>query len=299
MVLTLPALPKEALAPISLGQVAPSWRSATITLEGTGDPAPALLPSAAHRLRGALGMALKDGASAAAISDSGCDFEPPSASWIFHGTHSRREQPLPKPYVLDVAANGDGIEVECRLAGCATGWGMVFAEALTRAMAAIGLHISGNRTVQYRVHRRTVVEDTFPVLDPHAPTLLSLASPLALYSGKEVFFDRDALARSLANRARGLMAWHGMDLEIADAELARACDALQGAIIDDIRWAEPWTVGRSKGTGAKRTGLLGTMIIPEPGPELSTLLSIATLMHAGAKATEGLGRIELQQATSA
>jgi len=98
-------------------------------------------PALPDRLRGMLGRALMEGASAEALACRPCPWQPPCALDLLFGDHGALlsgRLSMPRPFVLSVEPfpqdNDDRLTLRLSLFGFATDWAEAVAETLVRGL---------------------------------------------------------------------------------------------------------------------------------------------------------------------
>ncbi len=299
---------------VSLAGLAERWVQADITLETTSRPptANAADPALPDRLRGMLGRALMEGASAEAIAGRPCPWQPPCALDLLFGDHGALlsgRLAMPRPFVLAATPpEGTGTEslvLRLSLFGFATDWAETVAEALVRALRG-GVALTGaeRRPVETR-HRsiRFVPPPPLP-LDPGGGDALAGAppadddllvrlrfdSPLCIRREKGGPMTPRTLLMGLCNRLAGLARWHDARLEEDWPALAARAGRCQ-VLVEDMRRLT-WTraSGRQKQGNIPVSGLLGEMVLRGPLGPLLPALALGQACGTGAHVALGLGR---------
>ncbi len=278
-----------------LGALAGGWRVTELRVICAGQGQLAGDPSMLVRFRGALGHALRPGASEEALADQPCPFEPPCGYALFHGPLPPMQPglPMPRPFVLAADAVGADLMLSLRLFGAATDHAGEFLAAMVAAARA-GL----DDRHRGRVPLRPLAADRRPLGRPEPlaaglPVLLRTEGPLV-----QRHEDGPSVTGLLLGgwrRLAGLAAWHGIAAPGIDPpEALRAeIDALANGIAADLR-----PMRFSRGKAKTRVALEGTILLPPPGPILRAMLPLLAAAHLGADTSAGAGRISLLTAAA-
>ncbi len=251
-------------------------------------------PALPGKIRGALGTALHDAASAEAQAGVPCPWQPPcgyQVLWRKNG-ELRPGYTLPAPFVIEADALEDDLWVTVRLFGAAGDYLGEVADALVRGLRA-GLSGSGRLEPSRRV---MVAQDGVAVPAIRGMAELSFVTPVLIRNTeKGNHVDPLALLRGLVDRVDGLARWSGLRLcESARAEALDAISTLDG----DWRQAElvPWRRGALRqGKVLPMGGAVGRVVYRGDLAPVAPLLAIGELCFAGARAAFGQGRYRLER----
>ncbi|MBB4285425.1 CRISPR system precrRNA processing endoribonuclease RAMP protein Cas6 [Roseospira goensis] len=265
-------------------------------------------PRLPGRLRGALGDALLEGASAEARAEQPCPWDPPCALDVLWGETGsvRRGVEIPRPFVIRVDPDPpDGGRVTLSLFGFATDWAEGVADALVRALrGGLGGGADGARLTLEPRHRAIVTpEPPAPVMpevvEPGLGVVaLTVRTPLVLRRRSALVLDPLALLTSLSRRAEGFARWHDTALTVDGDALAETASALTL----DGQGLSPagWTRGsaRQPGRSIPVTGVVGRLVLrgpPEALARAGALLALGSRFGAGGHAAQGMGRYDIDR----
>ncbi|WP_128292287.1 CRISPR system precrRNA processing endoribonuclease RAMP protein Cas6 [Afifella aestuarii] len=288
----LEAARQRPLVPVDL---LATWRMARIELFCPGAAALAKNPNAPARMRGAWGRALAEGASAEALAGGPCPWPAPCAYDLFFNVQGRMTARLeiPKPFAIALDTDGNDLIVSLTLFGIAVDWAGEAADAMVRALRN-GLDTHDRRRPLKVTDRRVGLASGLPAAEAGAGLLLSFVTPVALRSGAQMHVRPESLLTGVANRVGGLALWQGHALAIDPAALKAEADALGRRAEWQVETAPGWRNG-SKAQRRERAmgGVLGTLMLPQPTPDLAALLRIGAETHVGSHAALGMGRYDL------
>jgi len=263
-----------------------------LTIEGfTARSTPARL---AGRIRGALGAALQDTASPAAIAGAPCTWTPPCALDLLFRTQGRITPALevPKPWVIATTVEGDLLHVDVHLVGFASECLEEVSGAVVQAWRQRLPDARGSRIVDRRVWTTDRVE--FPeradaiVLAFHTPVEIRYRDGAPDSPAAAMW----SLLASLGNRVSGLARWQDTELDADFSALRESARAL--SITGLFTEAEDWT----------RRSFRQNRVIPMQGvkPVLRIAgdlapflpwLALGAVTHVGSHAALGMGRYSL------
>ncbi len=289
------------------------WVQADCVVETAPGPPSACPPGLAgdvrfpNWLRGALGDALMDGASAEARAGRPCPWRPPCALDVLWGETGtvRRGVPIPRPFVVrvDEPAPG-GLRITLSLFGFATDWMEDAAAALVRALRhGVGMGPDGAR-LPLEPGRRVIRTPGPPPLPTvraagadEATLSVRILTPLILRRKSTPVLDPLALLTSLSRRAEGFARWHDTALMVDGEALARAAAALTleaDGLAPPTTWSR--TSARQPGRRIPASGVVGRLTLRGPGAALTAvapLLALGGRVGAGGHAAQGQGRFEV------
>ncbi|EJW09345.1 hypothetical protein A33M_1555 [Rhodovulum sp. PH10] len=298
------ALAARLLSPaaaVPLDALSACWVTATIeaTVPGHGALAGDLVLMA--RIRGALGRALMEGASAEAIAEKACPWEPPCALDVLFREQVRSgRHGVPKPWVLALDRRGLDLVVRITLFGFAIDWAGAVGHALVTALRrGIDFHdrAAGLFLPAPTVSRLVVRENGIASPPPRETVLLDLVTPLDATGDDPLDRPASVIGR-LARRIDSMARWMDVSVDADWPVLAAHWNALDydaGGLLRDRLDSRS---GRQRdGTGAHRRFarplLSGTLAIGGDLAPVWPLLVLGETCHAGRGATAGLGRYRL------
>jgi hypothetical protein len=290
--------PQEVVTPTDLAAI---WRRGIVTFRLRG-LAPLIVDvGLAGRIRGALGNRLALSASAPALSDRPCPWNPPCAFEALWRKQGRLNSGFEHagPWVLDLDVVRGDLVVTLTLFGFANDW----LAAAVEAMAATLAHDVDWRGMtnlfvpRIEIVGRRVVETSGVAPQPLATRFtLDFLTPLAL-TGVDPRQRPAALLTGLGQRLEALARWHDVTLGPAFERLA-----LSARVRDlDYRFSNcdivSWVRGsRRQDRAIPMRGLMGTMEISgvsSTDTELGLLLALGATCHIGADVAFGCGRYSL------
>lgn len=287
------ALAARLLAParrVDLVALAAEWFRAVIVVRCRASHGLAADVRLLNRVRGALGTALTETASAEALAKQPCPWLPPCALDVLYRTqgHITPGLEIPKPYVLQADEDGTDIVLALTLFGFASDWAEAVAEALVRGLRrGLDLAVTG---------RELTSSEAVVVPVTAGGALLLFETPLHLRRTEDPDPDAPpdfpALVSSLANRVSGLARWQDAALDLDAGALKSLARSLR------VRWevARPEEWDRYSHLQARSVPMEGTVAsaLVEGGLEaLLPLLALGETCHAGSHAAFGLGRYRL------
>lgn len=297
---------------VSVEELAQGWFQTDITLTVLVDRAPdvAADPGVTDRVRGALGRALMDGASAASLREEPCTFDPPcthDVMWNPKGT-VRRGVEIPKPFRLGIcSAADDRLSVRVSLFGFASDWAEPVAEALVRAFHGGVALIEGDRCGWDVIHRTIttaapLASPPFSDWDRDDPVgvVLAFQTPFAFRGRDRAPLDPLALLTGLSRRAEGMARWHDVHLQVGGQQLADAAAMLthDASLLRPYHRLRPPNRGRS--LGIPLDGSVGPYALFGPQGALASLwplLVLGTAFGAGTRTSLGFGGYHLSVLT--
>jgi hypothetical protein len=255
-------------------------------------------PGLAGRIRGALGAALLDSASAESKAGLPCPWTPSCAFDALFRKQGRMTPGIdfPSPWLIALdPAKGD-LTITLTLFGMACEWAPAAAEAFTDALLhRVDWAGQSGLFVQKReiMSRRLRAEDG--IVDPAEPTrsaTLAFLSPLVI-SNVDALHDPVPAFTGLGHRLEGIARWHGLTLSRVNwAERAadiRAC----GFEWDEVH-AVSWPRGskrQDKTIGME--GVIGSLSIEgmaEISADTLRILGLGAAFRVGADVSFGCGR---------
>jgi hypothetical protein len=299
---------------VSIEALAAAWfqTDITLTLGPSALPVWAGDPGIADRVRGALGRALMEGASAQALAEQPCTWDPPcSHDVLWNGKGSvRAGVDIPKPFRLSVWPSADAaLCVTLSLFGVASDWAEPAAEALVRAFRG-GLSLDGGPRRGWEVVNRTIAAapplppSPFPassVTSREAGVVLAFHTPFAPRRGDQQALDPLALLTGLSRRAEGMARWHDAHLQVQGQALADAAAALSAdtTMLRSCPRLRPPNRGRA--VGIPLDGQIGPYALTGPDDALAQvwpLLTLGTAFGAGSRTSLGYGGYHLSALTA-
>ncbi|SFR47857.1 Uncharacterized conserved protein [Litoreibacter janthinus] len=273
------------------------WRALEIRVLCDGHGQVARYTEIPQKIRGAMGHALRAGASDQAVAGQQCPFQPPCTYDLFHNARASVTGGLemPKPFVIQTDPAGEDLLVTLRLFGEACDRAHEFGAGLVAGLRA-GLEAGGGRRLRPRVLAMEQVALPVPVRRPmNTPVVLNFLTPVMQSRAKKPIFDPVSLLTGLGNRITGMARWHGVVLELDAAEL-KADAARIGGLAQhegqDDHWHRGGRFSAAK-VPRKQTGRCGWLRYPAPGDLIGRLLQLGVQTHIGAKCAAGPGRYML------
>lgn len=300
--------PRQA---VTLEQLMEHWFQVDIRVHLTSDVEAVSNqdPSVADRLRGALGRALMEVASAEAVSGRPCPWDPACTLDVLWGDMGtvRRGVQVPKPFVIRVLpAPGGGTDICLSLFGQATDWAEAVADGLIRALRG-GVSLDGGPRRPYDPQARCVQPvDAGPLWDALRPVdagstgadalMLLFETPLATRQGEDLTIDCRALLTGLSRRAEGMARWHDSHLAVEGQALADAASVLsvQTSHLRPRHWRRP--PNRQRTHDIPLGGFVGPYLLSGPVwaiDHITPLLVLGQAFGAGSHTALGLGRYRL------
>jgi hypothetical protein len=277
----------------------------TITLGPEAGPALADDPGVTDRIRGALGRALMEGASAASISAELCSWTPPCTHDVLWNPKGslRRGVEIPKPFRLAVGVTAErAFCVTLSLFGLASEWAEPAAEALVRAFRNGVALEQGCRRGWSVVDRAIATPPPFPGCPfghdsaEEVGVVLAFQTPFAFRGRDRSPLDPLALLTGLSRRAEGMARWHHGHLQVQGQDLADAAACLRA----DVAHLQPYhrlrPANRGRAEGIPLDGYRGPYALSGPAEMMARvwpLLALGTAVGAGTRASLGFGGYRL------
>jgi hypothetical protein len=281
---------------VDFDELASEWFHQVIRVEMPGFAPLAKHPRLLSKVRGAVGEALKSGASAQAIAGHPCPWTPPCALDVFFREQARAgKNGLPKPYVLAANCRGQTLLIELTVFGFACEWVQGLAERLAEAVRkkiAWGRLSNGLSIPRPEIERLQIL--TFAGVEvPSAPESVTMAwqTPMDA-TGTNPLDEPDTIIQRLARRVSGLARWQDTDVSFNVSELADQWRALTY----DTSGLEPDKTFRGsarQGQWLDNPAVRGELGIDGDLAPLWSLLNIGETCHVGRGAVSGLGRYRL------
>ena len=250
-----------------------------------------------HRIRGAAGHVLHDGASKAAQAGQPCTFIPRCAYDVFHNDRPglKPGQVLQKPFVWQADDVGGDLLVTLRLFGDGDIWAGEFQAALVAGFRR-GIDGTGALAVQGSDRQ---VRWLPPVPLDCAAMMMAAITPVVQRrekdtAGREPAPDQPHTAPlflRMVDRLAELAQWQGLRLDHDREALRRRLQAVGTLGQWDALQPALFSRGGGPNNRRKRTGFLGTLTVPNPGADLATLIWLAGVAHIGGDTAAGAGRV--------
>jgi hypothetical protein len=279
---------------LTVEALAAEWFMGHVRLVVEGLPSGVALGPLAGRVRGALGAALQETASADAVAGRPCPWQPPSALDLLFRSQGRltKAMELPKPMLIAHEPDGPRLLVTLGLVGFASECLEETAAALVRAWRQRIPDVAGSRVVD----RQIWSSEGVPVPEAARAVILEFVSPLEIRFKGDVPESRQAalwsLLSSLGNRVSGLARWQDAEIVADWPDLkARAC----GIEFTCLATAsESWQ--RRSFRQDRRIPMQGDRPVLRLAGDLAPFLpwlALGSTTHVGSHAALGMGRYRL------
>ncbi len=254
------------------------------------DPPMAVL----NRVRGALGHATMNGASAASIAGRPCTYDPPCVfdilfreQWRGDGRHG-----LPKPWVSAMEVGRNSVTLRLSLFGMACDWACAVRERVIDALRGVEW-TQGDVLDDLPVRRCALL--TSPSLDlPYAPDAVDLVFDTPMdAAGLDLRINPASVVARLARRIDGLSRWMGVGVDadwLAMAECWNGC----AYFCADLQEGVATRGSRRQGRLYANPVVSARWTIAGDLRPIWPLLVLGQTSHIGRGAVSGYGRYHLE-----
>lgn len=291
------SIPPLTIPVQSLGSVealAAGFRSSEVEVLCEGAAHLAASPDLIGKIRGALGVTLRETASPAVMNNADCTWSPPCAYQVLWKPDGdvRLGFPVPVPYVLEVEKQGQDLLIRARLFGFACEYlgetGVALVRALRRGLSGVA---PGGLPVTGRAFREA---DGVGIPAIHSQAELEFLTPLLIRGQKsDGPVTPAAFLRGLIHRVDGFARWHGARLK---KELV--ISLIQEAELIKSAWEETrqqnWSRGAvQQGRVVPMRGATGRLYLRGVLAPYAALIGLGELTFAGSRTSYGQGRYRL------
>lgn len=286
--------PSRRLGPEDL---AAQWFHQDLRLRIPGYGELADRPGVLNKVRGALGRALMESASAEAVAGQPCPWSPPCALDVFFREQVRLgRHGLPKPLVLAADRSRRDLVLTCRVFGFACDWSGIL---LDRLVAVVRQTVEWGRAApDLALNRPEVARATLGTregLDPgEAPDAVTLRFLMPVdATGTDPLDEPWSLIGRLARRIDGLARWQDAALDMDWGALDAHWRGLDYDTSGLRRVSLDRHMGRAK-VDVKAPTLAGSLGIAGDLRPVWPLLALGRTCHLGRGAVQGLGRYRIE-----
>lgn len=279
---------------LTIEALAAEWFTGHVRLAVEGVPSGVALGPLAGRVRGALGAALRESASADAVAGRSCPWRPPSALDLLFRSQVRitKAMELPKPMLIALEPDGPRLLVTLGLVGFASECLEETAATLVRAWRQRIPGVAGSRVVD----RQIWSSEGVAVPEATDAVIMEFASPL------EIRFKRDgpaspqaalwSLLSSLGNRVSGLARWQDAEIAADWSDLKARSGGIELTCLATA--SESWQ--RRSFRQDRRIPMQGDRPVLRLAGDLAPFrpwLALGAVTHVGSHAALGMGRYRL------
>jgi len=253
-------------------------------------------PGLIGKIRGALGVALREVGSEAVQRNKPCTWEPPCAYHLMWNKAGdvRPGYPMPAPWVIEITPRGRHLCVSVLLFGRASDYAGEVSDALVRSLRG-GLSLG--RAMQVRVMDRSLSEVIgVPPSNIRVQSTLRFVTPfLARKGSDDPHISPPTFLSGLIDRVDGMAQWHGAKLDCDFLALKAAAREVDGAWTDveAVDWKR---FSLPQKTSVPMQGAIGRMHLRGALGAFSDFLRIGALVHAGSRTSWGQGRYVIESA---
>lgn len=246
------------------------------------------------KIRGCLGIALREVGSAAIRSDRDCTWSPPCAYHVLwrKAGEVRRGFPMPAPFVVETESKGRDLQISVLLFGRAADYLGEVCDALIRGLRR---GLTGYSAGKLEIIDRALNE-TIGVIGQPVSTYASLCfvTPFLIRNGEERHVTPASFLRGLIDRVDGIAALHGVKLDCDFPALKMAASEIEGAwegadTVDWQRYSSP------QNRRIPMQGVVGRLHLRGRLLEFSEFLAIGAVVHAGSRTSWGQGRYRIEK----